>query len=927
MSDLKQKLSAVALLLASIGVPGAGILVFTRYVETHPVIAALFTLAYEIFLGLFAIITRIWNSVVLDSWLKSFMEVIDKWGRERLKSSRKRYYDHLRFNHRHFDMKALSKLTPDAITLDEGFVETYLENKPPLQANPNPVYETPGAGVEGTNIWDYLIAPQFRERSLMIIASAGRGKTTLLQHIVLTLVTKNKKHRKYLSSKVPHKVPVLLFLRDIAERMKPDEGNNFSLIDILSADLKKIFNTNSPAGWLEKQMDKGHCLIMLDGLDEIPHSDLEMRKKVARWIQQQMGTYAKNRFIVTSRPFGFLGTPLDNLDVLEIRLFKFPQMQDLVYKRFLAHESKKFLAHESKKINQNKYLIEKEAENKTANLLLQLRDNPNLLDFAVNPLLLTMIVLVHINSPVLPKNRTHLYASVCEVSFGARREAQGQALEMPPDQMEKILQPLAYHMMKEGKTTISFADAQKQIKRLLEKYPQKISPAAFLQLVEDVSGLLLKKEQNQYVFAHKTFQEYLAAGYIKEKHRAQELVDQVRSQSNLDWWRETICHYCSMADGTAIVRACLDVQPASEDMLVLAFDCLDMAGQLEEVERDELDSLESRGVEHSNPHIQRAMWGVRLKRRSAQMLRLDEKTYIDKSLITCAEYQLFLDSQRDMNIYCQPDHWSSETFQQGDERAPVLGVRYSDARDFCQWLTKRQGGHWRYRLPQASELERIVDPGSVTRTKKKVSSKLKEVVLVSDLPHDTGYWIDGSTNFKWARSSRHLPKNFLRNRWASDGGDQLLGERVLSRASLLHPGTDLHLCRVLEQLERLDPELKNEIEKVVDRLSGITAGGLSSIDFANMRRAIIQRLRTLYASSPDDEGMKKKIFVLMSKPTRLFHSSSHKFTLENVRESIDVFIHAYVSLAIIEARKANGLPPCEGILLVKQYEAVNQHVI
>src|SRR5690348_7338854 len=529
MSDLKQKLSAVAVLLASVGVPGAGILVFTHYVETHPLIAGLFTLAYEIFLALLAIITRIWNNVVLDSWLKSVMGVIDRWGRERLKSSRKRYYDHLRFNHRHFDMKALSTIAADAITLDEGFVETYLENKSPLQADPSPVpvYETSGAGVGNTNIWDYLIAPQFREKSLMIIASAGRGKTTLLQHIVLTLVTKNRKYHSYVSSRVPHKVPILLFLRNIAEKMNLDEVNKFSLIDVLNADLEKIFKTNSPATWLEKQIEKGHCLIMLDGLDEIPHSDLEMRKKVAKWIQQQMGRYGRNRFIVTSRPFGFLGTPLDNLDVLEIRLFKFTQMRDLVYKRFLAHESKR--------IDQNKYLIEREAENKTASLLLQLRDNPNLLDFAVNPLLLTMIVLVYISSPVLPKNRTHLYARVCEVSFGARREAQGQVLKLPPQQMEKILGPLAYYMMKEGKITISFVDAQQQIKKPLEKYPQKISPAAFLQLVEDVSGLLLKKEQNQYVFAHKTFQEYLAAGHIKEKHKVQELVDQVKSQSNLDW--------------------------------------------------------------------------------------------------------------------------------------------------------------------------------------------------------------------------------------------------------------------------------------------------------------------------------------------------------------------------------------------------------
>lgn len=35
---------------------------------------------------------------------------------------------------------------------------------------------------------------------------------------------------------------------------------------------------------------------------------------------------------------------------------------------------------------------------------------------------------------------------------------------------------------------------------------------------------------------------------------------------------------------------------------------------------------------------------------------------------------------------------------------PAVGVRFSDAQAFCEWLTRRSLGRWRYRLPQANDL-------------------------------------------------------------------------------------------------------------------------------------------------------------------------------------------------------------------------------
>lgn len=118
--------------------------------------------------------------------------------------------------------------------------------------------------------------------------------------------------------------------------------------------------------------------------------------------------------------------------------------------------------------------------------------------------------------------------------------------------------------------------------------------------------------------------------------------------------------------------------------------------------------------------------------------RIDEHTYIDDTLVTCAEYQLFIDEMRDQGKYFQPDHWTSLQFPAGTAREPIMGVRYSDAVAFCDWLTKRENEKWRFRLPTPREA--------------------KETVLKIVTAHLFGYWvleIDAS-RFVWASL---VPKN------------------------------------------------------------------------------------------------------------------------------------------------------------------------
>lgn len=109
--------------------------------------------------------------------------------------------------------------------------------------------------------------------------------------------------------------------------------------------------------------------------------------------------------------------------------------------------------------------------------------------------------------------------------------------------------------------------------------------------------------------------------------------------------------------------------------------------------------------------------------------RIDDDTFIDDTLVTCAEYQLFIDEMREQGKYYQPDHWASYQFPKGQAQEPILGVRHSDAVAFCKWLTKRNEEKSKWRLPTSDEA--IISP---------LKPYKKELM---------GYWLDKDFEFAW----------------------------------------------------------------------------------------------------------------------------------------------------------------------------------
>lgn len=82
---------------------------------------------------------------------------------------------------------------------------------------------------------------------------------------------------------------------------------------------------------------------------------------------------------------------------------------------------------------------------------------------------------------------------------------------------------------------------------------------------------------------------------------------------------------------------------------------------------------------------------------------------IDPQLVTNAEYQLFVDEEIEQGRWRAPVHWPEPLFAPGTAEDPVLGVLFTDARAFCDWLTRRRPDLGLFRLPTEDEANRIDD--------------------------------------------------------------------------------------------------------------------------------------------------------------------------------------------------------------------------
>lgn len=387
-------------------------------------------------------------------------------------------------------------------------------------------YAPSGANTELSRV-DELLAMSPRT---LIKGEAGSGKTTLLQWLAVR-AAKNAFDPPLQSWN--GLVPIFLRLRGYRGKDLPRPG------EFLSAVAPNLVD-RMPPGWVNRLLDQGRCLLLIDGLDELPS---EERPAVREWLTGLQEDFPAVRTVVTSRP-----AAVDDgwLAAEGYWTFALEPMSLSDIEKFVRHwhEAASSAVDDPEEGARLRALGDP--------LVGRLGNDPPLRQLATNPLLCAMICALNRSMRgSVPRDRMHLYQVALEMLLERRdqelRIDPGDAPRLTLREKLSLLQAIAWWFQLNEQSEAERGIVEQQIGQRLELMPQITQPApAVLDHLVLRSGVLREPSSGSVDFVHKTFQEYLAAKVAVDDGHLPMLI----GKGAADTWREAIV----MAAGHASLR-------------------------------------------------------------------------------------------------------------------------------------------------------------------------------------------------------------------------------------------------------------------------------------------------------------------------------------------------------------------------------------
>lgn len=362
-----------------------------------------------------------------------------------------------------------------------------------------------------------------KHRHLVILGHPGAGKTTLMQWLLLKYVYGHMKEK--LGENL---IPLFITLRSL-------EGGQS--IKKLLPEILKQHRFKGGVSFIRKQMEKGKCLLIFDGMDEIIDDDTR-KKFIADICDTYANLYGKSRIVITTRieeyPEDCFPASFREREILDLDM---AQVHDFVHGIL-------------------------EPRDKPDELIRQIEKSEGLKKFVTNPLMLSLLTFVYRESQQkLPNDRVKVYNQCIQLMMEDRDRSRGiyeYRNQFDSDDKELLLCKLAYDFSLQNKWRYTEMELLENWKKNL---PPNLKENDLKKLIKEVctaNGILKHLSGKELSFLHRTFQEYYAAKEICkrgqsyfEKLNDSDVFDQF---SKKEWYEITLFLVGMMEDASSLIR-------------------------------------------------------------------------------------------------------------------------------------------------------------------------------------------------------------------------------------------------------------------------------------------------------------------------------------------------------------------------------------
>ena len=327
------------------------------------------------------------------------------------------------------------------------------------------------------------------QQYLMLLGGPGVGKSTFLRKVGLEALkgkTENFKHEC---------IPVFLELKRFTE-------DQIDIEALISKEFE-ICGFPYPEHLANAALKSGKLLILFDGLDEVPNSNVN---NVIRKIGDFVDQYSQNRFIASCRIAAYTGG-FTRFTEVEMADFNDTQIQKYITNWF-----------DSTPDPRQHQLGEKM---KTADRCWKTLNQPehqSTKELARNPLLLTLLCMVYDGSQSFPRNRASLYEDAFNIFLkewaAEKKVSRGASINQYLDVADekRMLSKIASENLEVNRLFFTEDELIAQIQEFGAGNTNTLKTFNAPKILKTIlidQGLFVEQVRGSYSFSHLTFQEYL----------------------------------------------------------------------------------------------------------------------------------------------------------------------------------------------------------------------------------------------------------------------------------------------------------------------------------------------------------------------------------------------------------------------------------